>query len=108
RPRALDWDAPDPPQRTLVELKLGFPEMRLSNALIDRLRSPGLSAESHLQAQCDLVDRLKPGLQQDDALAHLLESRLQADADLPDRLKPGLRPVGPHTTQAEIAQALLS
>jgi acyl transferase domain-containing protein len=108
RPRALDWDAPDQPQPTLVELKLGFPEMRLSDALIDRLGSPGYSSESRLQAQCDRVDRLKPGLQPGEAPAHPLESRLQAQCDRVDRLNLGLRPDGQHTAQPEIAEALLA
>ena len=30
RPRAIDWDAPEQSPRTLVELKIGFPEMHLS------------------------------------------------------------------------------
>ncbi|HZW33742.1 MAG TPA: polyketide synthase, partial [Isosphaeraceae bacterium] len=80
RPRSIDWDAPEPPARTLVELPLGFPEMRLPAALIDRLRSPG------------------PGW----------ESRLPTEADLPDRLKPGLPPVGQHTGPPEVAEALLA
>jgi acyl transferase domain-containing protein len=41
RPRLIDWIAPEVPRRTTVELKLGFPEMSLSNSMIDRLRSKG-------------------------------------------------------------------
>ncbi len=40
RPRAIDWSAPEPPARTTVELAIGFPEMRLSDALVARLGSP--------------------------------------------------------------------
>ena len=36
RPRAIDWDAPEPSPRAVVELKIGFPEMRLSDALVER------------------------------------------------------------------------
>ena len=39
RPRAIDWNAPEPPPRATVELTIGFPEMRLSDALVARLRS---------------------------------------------------------------------
>jgi len=39
RPRAIDWDAPERTPRTLVELSIGFPEMRLSEGLIKQLRS---------------------------------------------------------------------
>ncbi len=50
RPQRIDWDAPEKPPRTTVELKLGFPEMRVTESLIDRLRSrgtPGDSAGEH-------------------------------------------------------------
>ena len=49
-PRAIDWNAPEPSPRTLVELKIGFPEMHLSTALVERLRSSALApppAEPH-------------------------------------------------------------
>ena len=39
RPRRIDWRAPEPPHRTTVELKLGFPEMSLSERL-DRRCGP--------------------------------------------------------------------
>jgi acyl transferase domain-containing protein/phosphopantetheinyl transferase (holo-ACP synthase) len=39
RPHAIDWDAPEPAPRTMVELSIGFPEMRLSEDLVARLRS---------------------------------------------------------------------
>ena len=39
RPRAIDWNAPEPPARATVELAIGFPRMRLSDALVARLRS---------------------------------------------------------------------
>jgi acyl transferase domain-containing protein/phosphopantetheinyl transferase len=39
RPRAIDWSAPEPAPRADVELKIGFPEMHPSAALIERLRS---------------------------------------------------------------------
>ena len=39
RPRAIDWNAPEPSSRAGVELKIGFPEMRLSDELVERLRS---------------------------------------------------------------------
>ena len=37
RPRAIDWNAPEPASRARVELKIGFPEMKLSDELIERL-----------------------------------------------------------------------
>jgi malonyl CoA-acyl carrier protein transacylase/phosphopantetheinyl transferase len=37
RPRPVDWNATDQPARTMVELKVGFPEMRLSPDLVARL-----------------------------------------------------------------------
>ena len=43
RPKPIDWDAPAKAPRTSVALKLGFPEMHLKEALIDRLRSRGTS-----------------------------------------------------------------
>ena len=39
RPRLIDWNAPEPPARATVELALGFPEMRLSESLVARLRA---------------------------------------------------------------------
>ncbi len=39
QPRAIDWNAPEPSPRATVELKIGFPEMKLSDELIERLRS---------------------------------------------------------------------
>ena len=42
RPRRIDWSAPEPPARTTVELKLGFPEMRLSED--DRPAAVGVAA----------------------------------------------------------------
>jgi acyl transferase domain-containing protein len=39
RPREIDWNAPEPEPRATVELKLGFPEMRLSESFVERLRS---------------------------------------------------------------------
>jgi acyl transferase domain-containing protein len=42
RPRAIDWNAPEPPARTTVELSLGFPEMRFSDTLVASLRKPPL------------------------------------------------------------------
>ncbi len=38
KPCRIDWSAQEAPGRTTVELKLGFPEMRLSDALVSRLR----------------------------------------------------------------------
>ena len=46
RPRAIDWNAPEPPARATVELAIGFPEMRLSDELVARLR-----AASHIHAR---------------------------------------------------------
>ncbi len=39
RASAVDWNAPEPAPRSTVELKIGFPEMRLSEELARRLRS---------------------------------------------------------------------
>ncbi len=39
RPRAIDWNAAEPPARATVELKIGFPEMRLSEPLLASLRA---------------------------------------------------------------------
>ena len=39
RSRAIDWNAPEPTSRTCVELKIGFPEMKISDELVERLRS---------------------------------------------------------------------
>ena len=39
RPHAIDWNAPEPLSTASVELKTGFPEMRLSDELVERLRS---------------------------------------------------------------------
>ena len=39
RPRAIDWNAAEPPARATVELALGFPEMRLSESLVASLRN---------------------------------------------------------------------
>ncbi len=49
RPRLIDWNAPEPPRRTTVELKLGFPEMRLSDACVARLRSQPVILPEHLR-----------------------------------------------------------
>jgi acyl transferase domain-containing protein/phosphopantetheinyl transferase (holo-ACP synthase) len=46
RPRAIEWDAPARTPRPLVELSLGFPEMRLSEDLVQRLRSARSTALS--------------------------------------------------------------
>jgi acyl transferase domain-containing protein/phosphopantetheinyl transferase len=37
-PRAIDWSAPERTPPTLVELRVGFPEMRLSERLLKKLR----------------------------------------------------------------------
>jgi acyl transferase domain-containing protein/phosphopantetheinyl transferase len=37
RPRTIDWDSPEPSPRATIELKIGFPEMKLSDELIKRL-----------------------------------------------------------------------
>jgi acyl transferase domain-containing protein len=39
RPRAIDWNAPEPPARATVPLAIGFPRMRFSDAMVARLRS---------------------------------------------------------------------
>jgi acyl transferase domain-containing protein/phosphopantetheinyl transferase len=39
RPRAIDWNASEPSFRPGVELKIGFPEIKLSDELVERLRS---------------------------------------------------------------------
>ncbi len=39
RARAIDWTAPAQLTRAGVELKIGFPEMKLSDELVERLRS---------------------------------------------------------------------
>lgn len=39
RPRPIDWKIADGPPRATVELKIGFPEMKVSEELISRLRS---------------------------------------------------------------------
>ena len=39
RPCAIDWNAPEPSPRASVELKIGFPEMKLSDELIERLHA---------------------------------------------------------------------
>ena len=44
RPRAIDWNAPEPPARTTVELAIGFPEMRFSRSLLVASRSARPSA----------------------------------------------------------------
>ena len=38
RPRAIDWNRPEPLARAGVELKIGFPEMKISDELVERLR----------------------------------------------------------------------
>jgi acyl transferase domain-containing protein/phosphopantetheinyl transferase len=50
QPRALDWDAPEPTPRPVVQLEIGFPAMRLSDSLIARLRSQGSPGGSPAQA----------------------------------------------------------
>ncbi len=39
RPRAIDWSAAEAPPRPGVELLIGFPEMKVSDALVSQLRS---------------------------------------------------------------------
>ncbi len=39
RPRAIDWTTAEAPPRPGVELRVGFPEMKVSDALVSRLRS---------------------------------------------------------------------
>jgi acyl transferase domain-containing protein len=56
-PRDIDWDAPERTPPTSIELRIGFPEMRLSDYLIHRLRteprtaaapeSPDFPADDH-------------------------------------------------------------
>jgi acyl transferase domain-containing protein/phosphopantetheinyl transferase (holo-ACP synthase) len=44
RPRAIDWNAPEPPVRATVPLAIGFPRMQLSDAMVARLRSASETA----------------------------------------------------------------
>ncbi len=39
RPRAIDWSTAEAPPRPGAELRVGFPEMKVSDALVSRLRS---------------------------------------------------------------------
>ncbi len=39
RPRTIDWSTAEAPPRPGVELRIGFPEMKVSDALVSRLRS---------------------------------------------------------------------
>src|SRR5262249_31001688 len=39
QPRPIDWDAPESSPRATVEWKIGYPETRLSEALVARFRS---------------------------------------------------------------------
>jgi acyl transferase domain-containing protein/phosphopantetheinyl transferase (holo-ACP synthase) len=38
RARAIDWDAPEQAPRNVVNLRIGFPEMRISERVIEQLR----------------------------------------------------------------------
>jgi malonyl CoA-acyl carrier protein transacylase len=58
RPRRIDWHEAERRARSLVETKVGFAGMSLTEPPTTRL-----SFESHLEAECDHPDRLKPGLQ---------------------------------------------
>ena len=94
RPRVIDWSAPESPRRTTVELKLGFPEMRLSEATIERLRAKpaiaglpgGHSLESHLQAESE-----KGEFQPRAESLFPMEPRLPAEFGNGDRLKAELQ-----------------
>jgi acyl transferase domain-containing protein/phosphopantetheinyl transferase (holo-ACP synthase) len=44
RPDFIDWDGPQPAPRATVELKIGFPAMRLSDQLVDQLSAVRRSA----------------------------------------------------------------
>jgi malonyl CoA-acyl carrier protein transacylase len=62
-PSSIDWSAAHQKPRTLVELNIGFPEMRLSDAILEQL---GSCSPSHVVAgECDpgrssLDDRPRP------------------------------------------------
>jgi len=55
QPSAIDWNAPEPAPRTTVELKIGFPEMVLSEELARRLRSVPLSVATGNAHDCDAL-----------------------------------------------------
>ncbi len=50
RPLTVDFDAPSPPASTLPALRLGFPEMRVSGELAERLRL-AIASNSECDAQ---------------------------------------------------------
>ena len=53
RPRAIDWNAPQPASREGVELETGIPEMTLSHELVDRLRSTEHCSQSFSDPAAD-------------------------------------------------------
>jgi acyl transferase domain-containing protein len=60
RPRRLDWETPAKPPRTTVELELGFPEMRLTETLIGRLRSRGYGGDATAEGDESAATRRDP------------------------------------------------
>jgi acyl transferase domain-containing protein/phosphopantetheinyl transferase (holo-ACP synthase) len=92
RVSVINWSAPEPAPRTTVELKIGFPEMRLSEELASRLRSMPLSvpagadhafdsSQERPHFSADPHARATPERNGD---AHHEHSRTEAAAVLPD------------------------
>jgi acyl transferase domain-containing protein/phosphopantetheinyl transferase len=46
RPRAIDWHVAEGPPRATVELKIGFPEMKVSDEVVSRLRASSQAASA--------------------------------------------------------------
>jgi acyl transferase domain-containing protein/phosphopantetheinyl transferase (holo-ACP synthase) len=69
RPCAIDWNTPEPPSRATVELKIGFPEMKLSAELIERL---GTSKRQTVTQEVESVEAISriAAHEPDDRVAH--------------------------------------